>query len=245
MIDASREQVLSILDDIRDRVARGDTSWGYIQYQFPQEDGEGHDLSVVADYEVGELSGTTTMRTIGQTTSYAPEHGPMWGPKTDDGHPLTACQCGARPALNLHGTAWFAGHLKDHGAPDYIVSYWEFWADIVEATGAQLSRDQVARELADYRHLLTEIPKVYDELSGGRISKPNTAAHHVIEAADARAQATHIDLVLCDLLPQLVHGTDRQTVVDYVEDLEPGAYDEHLKAQERVSRLRAANAGAH
>jgi len=246
MIDVSRDELLRILDDIRQRVATGDSWEGFINYLFPEEHGEGRDFAVHAGYRIGNLDhGQGFFRHIGLPVDTGAGHNPVWMPGGEEKHHVASCACGAQPGAELHGSYWFADHLREHGAPDYLVGYWREWADIVEAPGGALSRDQVARELSDYRHLLTEIPKVYDELSGGRFSKPNTAAHNVIEAADARSQAAHIDLVLCDLLPQLVHGTDRQTVVDYVEDLAPGAYDQHLKNQEQVSRLRAANAGAY
>jgi hypothetical protein len=171
------------------------------------------------------------------------DHKPIWTRGADGWH-IIGCVDGAVPRLTDHGHAWYAAHLEAQDAPVYLTTYWRHWAGAIE-TPQGLNRDQVARELADYSTVMDQVSEAYYELTGGRISKPNTTAANVIEEVQRRARETHVDLLLCDLLPQLVHGTDRQAVVDYVEDLAPGAYDEHLKAQERVSRLRAANAGAH
>jgi len=62
---------------------------------------------------------------------------------------------------------------------DYKQDYEEFWKNIVEVNGV-LDKDKVMRELSDYHFMLQEVPKVYCEVSGGRISKPNTYAFEVI-----------------------------------------------------------------
>lgn len=72
---------------------------------------------------------------------------------------------------------------------DYAETYDDFWKEIVENPDGTLNRDQVMRELHDYRVLLEEVPKVYDEVTGGRLSKPNTAACHVIDAVNERIEA--------------------------------------------------------
>ncbi len=61
----------------------------------------------------------------------------------------------------------------------YSQDYEDFWKDIVEENGV-LNLDQVKRELSDYHFLLEEVPKVYDAVSGGLISKPNTYAYEVL-----------------------------------------------------------------
>lgn len=70
----------------------------------------------------------------------------------------------------------------------------EFWRGIVENPDGTLNRDQVMRELHDYWVLLEEVPKVYDDITGGRFSKPNTAAHHVIAEVAERTEETCRDL---------------------------------------------------
>ncbi len=80
--------------------------------------------------------------------------------------------------------------------PDYMITYDRDWKDIVEKDGV-LDLDQVARELSDYGVVMEQASKVYDELSGGRVSKPNTAAHHVIDFAGGKFAADYADM-LCD-----------------------------------------------
>ena len=58
--------------------------------------------------------------------------------------------------------------------------YDEFWKDIIEPDGI-IDFDQVKRELYDYRTCLMEVPKVYDEITNGKISKPNTTAEYVLD----------------------------------------------------------------
>lgn len=59
----------------------------------------------------------------------------------------------------------------------------DFWADIVTPDGVW-DHDQVKRELHDYCTLLSEVPKVYMHVTGGRISKENTHASVVISVHD-------------------------------------------------------------
>ena len=66
---------------------------------------------------------------------------------------------------------------------DYEETYNSFWKEIVEKDGV-LDLDQVKRELHDYHRMLGEVPKVYDHVTGGRISKPNTPASAVIAEHD-------------------------------------------------------------
>lgn len=57
--------------------------------------------------------------------------------------------------------------------------YNDFWKSIVEVDG-KLDIEAVKNELHDFHHMLEEVPKVYMEVSSGRISKPNTYAFEVI-----------------------------------------------------------------
>ncbi len=62
---------------------------------------------------------------------------------------------------------------------DYEKDFEDFWKDIVVKNG-KVDIEQVKKELHDYHILLKEVPEVYMEVSGGRISKPNTLASEVI-----------------------------------------------------------------
>lgn len=48
--------------------------------------------------------------------------------------------------------------------------------------------EAVKNELADYHMLLSTVPLVYDEITGGQISKPNTKKEAVIEYANLRTE---------------------------------------------------------
>lgn len=75
-------------------------------------------------------------------------------------------------------------------------SYQEFWKDIVENEDGTLNVEQVKKELADYKILLDEVPKVYDELAG--FSKPHTRASVIISAVNDRMidkQMAYDDLI--------------------------------------------------
>ncbi|MED1863345.1 hypothetical protein P4V41_07735 [Fictibacillus nanhaiensis] len=61
---------------------------------------------------------------------------------------------------------------------DYEKVYDEFWKDLVENEDGSLNLDQVKRELADFRLLIQEVPKVYEELTG--LSKPLTRAEAIL-----------------------------------------------------------------
>ena len=66
---------------------------------------------------------------------------------------------------------------------DYEKEYEDFWKDIVEKDG-EINLDQVKKELYDFSWMNTEVPKVYDHVTTGRISKPNTKAFEVISVHD-------------------------------------------------------------
>jgi hypothetical protein len=68
-----------------------------------------------------------------------------------------------------------AGKLRDG---DPAATFERFWADLVTTDG-RLDEAKVRDELHDYYLIMGEVSRVYGELTGGRISKPNTHAHHV------------------------------------------------------------------
>lgn len=55
----------------------------------------------------------------------------------------------------------------------------EFWKDIIYKDG-KLDEEQVLKELSDYYFVLQEVPKVYCEITNGRLSKPHYHAAAVI-----------------------------------------------------------------
>lgn len=66
--------------------------------------------------------------------------------------------------------------------------YAEFWKDLVEHPDGTLNRDVVMRELSDFHEVMEQVSIAYCAVTGGRISKPNTAAHHVIGEVNERIE---------------------------------------------------------
>lgn len=60
----------------------------------------------------------------------------------------------------------------------------EFWKPILYERG-RLNLAQLKKELFDYHQIMQNVAKVYDHITCGRISKPNTTAQAVIDEADA------------------------------------------------------------
>lgn len=68
--------------------------------------------------------------------------------------------------------------------PPEVQEEWDtFWAPIVAPNG-RLDRHKVALELADYSMVMAGAAKVYYEITGGRISKPNTEPSAVLSVAN-------------------------------------------------------------
>lgn len=101
----------------------------------------------------------------------------------ESGSSAYACSaCGYHPR---NEAAWCAGGCgRDYNRMTRIVLD-DFWSEIL---GAERVQPQTILELNDYAMLLREVPKVYDHITGGAISKPNTLADAVIAEADARAE---------------------------------------------------------
>lgn len=66
---------------------------------------------------------------------------------------------------------------------NYEIKYDEFWKNIIEKDGV-VNLDQVKRELYDFAILINEASKVYEHVTNGAISKPNTSADVVITIHD-------------------------------------------------------------
>ena len=67
---------------------------------------------------------------------------------------------------------------------DYEKNYEQHWKHIIEPDG-KLDMDAIKRELSDFWNVMEQVGKVYDHVTGGRISKVNTAASAVIGEAEA------------------------------------------------------------
>lgn len=108
---------------------------------------------------------------------------------------------------------------------DYAKDYTEFWQHLVENEDGSLNKDQVMRELFDYRLVMDNASEVYCELAG--LSKPNTAAQHIIDGAERKFREYHAADILNDLLDEMGTEADRQAVIDFANRMSPGAYERH------------------
>jgi hypothetical protein len=169
-------------------------------------------------------------------------HQPVWAPPPSGQHyrgrSIGSCTgCGWTPKPKEDPSTSYAKHLAELGAPDYMVEYWSFWAGIVEGPDGAVSRDAVARELFDFKVVMGEASKVYEELTG--LSKPNTAAHHVIAAAEETFAARYADY-LCDLADGEERPDVQAALIAIANDWHEGAWDEYragkAQAEARVAR---------
>lgn len=106
---------------------------------------------------------------------------------------------------------------------DYEQEYENHWRRHVENPDGTLNADQVKRELYDYLMLMGRVAEVYDNVTGGRISKPETMAHHVIDEANRRLDEA-CDETVNDLVKSLEIGPPRvfasvAEVVELIRDL--------------------------
>ncbi len=76
--------------------------------------------------------------------------------------------------------------------------YERFWKDIIETNGV-FDIEQVKKELSDYEFLLEQVPIVYCEVTGNRISKPNTYAFEVIGEYQRVLESREKDIALDDI----------------------------------------------
>ena len=64
---------------------------------------------------------------------------------------------------------------------DYLQIYDEHWKRLVEFPDGTLNKDQVARELSDCSMYMNHLAEIYDYVTHGRVSKPNTQPAAVIQ----------------------------------------------------------------
>lgn len=77
------------------------------------------------------------------------------------------------------------GNRPDETAQREIDAVYDrFWKEIVENEAGELDLESIKCELFDYYNFMVEVSLVYSHVSGGLISKCNTRADAVIDAAD-------------------------------------------------------------
>lgn len=81
-----------------------------------------------------------------------------------------------------HGCDWCCS--PPQLAPE-VLDVWEsFWKRICANPDGSLNLEAIQKELFDFHTVMEEVSKVYDAVTGGKISKVNTKAEHVITAAE-------------------------------------------------------------
>ncbi|MGE9752946.1 hypothetical protein ACQP3R_08545 [Bacillus inaquosorum] len=65
---------------------------------------------------------------------------------------------------------------------DYKDVYESFWKQIIEDETGSINKDQLMKELCDYKYLLDSIPGVYEEVTCNTVSKPFADPKYVIES---------------------------------------------------------------
>jgi hypothetical protein len=120
---------------------------------------------------------------------------------------------------------------------DYEKTYNDHWKRTVENEDGTLNKDQVMRELSDYTVVMDNASLVYSEIAN--LSKPNTAAHHVLAAADDLYAGHHADDALDQLFDVMETAADKQAVIDFANTLSAGAYERYTADRERRAQWRA------
>ncbi|MEE4532790.1 hypothetical protein CHR37_04745 [Bacillus velezensis] len=64
---------------------------------------------------------------------------------------------------------------------DYKDVYESFWKEIIEDGTGNINKEQLMKELCDYKYLLDSIPAVYEEVTCNTVSKPFADPKYVIE----------------------------------------------------------------
>lgn len=113
--------------------------------------------------------------------------------------------------------------------PDYMLTWRDWWVPLLSAAaGDDPSQagprppglDAIMRELADYAAMMPEVTTVYSELTGGKLSKPNTAACHVLAASAEREDAEIVNVLdlLAAQLEEAGHPAAARIARDMRED---------------------------
>ena len=89
--------------------------------------------------------------------------------------------------------------------PDEVRAAWDdFWCRLVTRPDGTLDEDAVKSELHDYKVLLDNVPKVYEHITGGRMSKPHYEAADVIAEAEEHYERERRELFAEELRDEAV-----------------------------------------
>lgn len=161
--------------------------------------------------------------------------------RTGDGdYEVVDCDgCLWRCPQGQSGSAMFAEHLIDLGAPDYMIRYYRFWFTLIEAETGEIDRDALARELFDYENIMEGTSAVYSELAD--LSKPNTAPQYIIAGAERKYREHYADELAQRAFDLELDGTcdEAETLWLVAEEWEPGIREQFYADQDmRANMLR-------
>jgi hypothetical protein len=78
-----------------------------------------------------------------------------------------------------------------------------WWRDIIYNPDGTLNEDAILAELSDFKFMIEEVPKVYSEITGGMLSKPNYHASGVLQAHEE-----HLE----ELIAEMQHEVAREVI---------------------------------
>jgi hypothetical protein len=116
--------------------------------------------------------------------------------------------------------------------PDYMVDFDRFWRPLVTDKYGALDVEKIARELGDYRVVMNEVSTVYDELTNGRFSKPNTASGYIIERAHEVETEDFADMLCEAIADEDDEDLTRDKVIAIAESWSDGAWDRYSELRE-------------
>lgn len=105
------------------------------------------------------------------------------------------------PADLLDDLKFAINRLRDMAASGAKFNAWP------EAYPDGMTEQDVKNELHDYQQVLEQVPKVYDHVTGGLLSKPNYLASVVISAAD-----DHLNKMVEEALEEAKDDNDGESV---------------------------------
>lgn len=76
----------------------------------------------------------------------------------------------------------------------------KFWKSLIINKDGSINLEHLKRELSDYSTVLGEVSQVYDHVTHGNISKPNTSAKDVISVSDDENDKFYYNLFRDDVL---------------------------------------------
>lgn len=102
---------------------------------------------------------------------------------------------------------------------DYQKEWEDFWKDIIIKENGKINTDQIKKELYDYSILLKEVPKVYMDITGGRISKPHCESNAVINETNEYYRKLYMTMIEEDLLDFIEdESVCREDIIDFIKD---------------------------